>query len=171
MALTGTKYRAKQSGFTIVELLVVIVVIAILATISIVTYNGVQNRARDSKAAINANTVQKAAEAYFADNSAYPTTKAMFSSSIITLPSSISLLTSASPSAIPNPTLSPATGENSILYRYILTSGVATGACIFFWDFVPPSGSPTISSGIYLGNATSGTCSGTVGGTGNTMTS
>lgn len=35
----------KQKGFTIVELLIVIVVIAILATISIVAYNGIQDRA------------------------------------------------------------------------------------------------------------------------------
>ena len=37
---------AKQKGFTIVELLIVIVVIAILAAITIVSYNGIQNRAR-----------------------------------------------------------------------------------------------------------------------------
>ena len=38
----------KAHGFTIVELLIVIVVIAILATVSIVTYSGIQKRARDS---------------------------------------------------------------------------------------------------------------------------
>ena len=37
-----------RAGFTIVELLIVIVVIAILATISIVAYNGIQDRARTS---------------------------------------------------------------------------------------------------------------------------
>ena len=37
--------RQTKSGFTIVELLIVIVVIAILAAITIVAYNGIQNRA------------------------------------------------------------------------------------------------------------------------------
>ncbi|WBT09865.1 prepilin-type N-terminal cleavage/methylation domain-containing protein [Corynebacterium sp. SCR221107] len=38
----------RRSGFTIVELLIVIVVIGILAAISIVAYNGIQNRANDT---------------------------------------------------------------------------------------------------------------------------
>lgn len=38
----------KQKGFTIVELLIVVVVIAILAAITIVAYNGIQNRAKES---------------------------------------------------------------------------------------------------------------------------
>ena len=37
--------QTKSSGFTIVELLIVIVVIAILAAITIVAYNGIQDRA------------------------------------------------------------------------------------------------------------------------------
>lgn len=38
----------KESAFTIVELLIVIVVIAILAAVTIVAYNGIQNRAQDA---------------------------------------------------------------------------------------------------------------------------
>ena len=41
--------KSKQTGFTIVELLIVIVVIAILAAISVVAYAGIQDRARQAR--------------------------------------------------------------------------------------------------------------------------
>jgi prepilin-type N-terminal cleavage/methylation domain-containing protein len=44
------KRRGREIGFTIVELLIVIVIIGILAAITIVTYNGIQERARLSSA-------------------------------------------------------------------------------------------------------------------------
>lgn len=62
-------YRA---GFTIVELLIVIVVIAILATISVVAYSGVQARARDSGRVSRIQQIAKAIELYRIDNGQYP---------------------------------------------------------------------------------------------------
>jgi len=50
----------KKNGFTIVELLIVIVVIAILAAISIVAYNGVTARAQESKMKSDINQIHKA---------------------------------------------------------------------------------------------------------------
>lgn len=62
-------FRSSGKGFTIVELLIVIVVIAILATVTIVAFNGVQSRARDSKRAQDISTIKKAILSYDVINS------------------------------------------------------------------------------------------------------
>jgi prepilin-type N-terminal cleavage/methylation domain-containing protein len=62
-----------KSGFTIIELLVVIVVIGILASITIVSYNGVTDRAKSVAAQSAASTVAQKAELYRVETSSYPT--------------------------------------------------------------------------------------------------
>jgi type II secretion system protein G len=62
-----------RSGFTIVELLIVIVVIGILAAIVIVAYTGVQGRAQDAQRQTDIKTIVKALEVYKLNNGVYPT--------------------------------------------------------------------------------------------------
>jgi prepilin-type N-terminal cleavage/methylation domain-containing protein len=64
------------SGFTIVELLIVIVVIAVLAAITIVAFNGIQNRANAAKDVSAANGYVKALKMLVAEKgeAALPTT-------------------------------------------------------------------------------------------------
>jgi len=67
-------FRSKRTGFTIVELLIVIVVIGILAAITIVAFNGVQNRAKVAVVQSAAAQASKKILAYAALNSdQYPT--------------------------------------------------------------------------------------------------
>lgn len=68
--MVSLKNRSK--GFTIVELLIVIVVIAILATLVIVTFTGIQQKARDSQRQTDINAIDSHLEAYFAENGKYP---------------------------------------------------------------------------------------------------
>jgi len=68
------KQHKVSAGFTIVELLIVIVVIAILATISIVAYRGIQDRARASEVSAGLTQAKKKLELYKVDNGTYPTT-------------------------------------------------------------------------------------------------
>ena len=61
-------------GFTIVELLIVIVVIALLATIVIVAYNGVQAKAGFTQMQADLSNIRKALLLYHADHDSYPST-------------------------------------------------------------------------------------------------
>jgi prepilin-type N-terminal cleavage/methylation domain-containing protein len=65
--------KQRQSGFTIVELLIVIVIIGILATLVIVTFSGVQQRARDSERKTDINAIAGQLEAAYAKEGVYPT--------------------------------------------------------------------------------------------------
>ena len=58
-----------RKGFTIVELLIVVVVIAILAAITIVAYNGIQNKAKNSASMSNAQQAGKKITMYAVSNS------------------------------------------------------------------------------------------------------
>lgn len=69
--------RGNHRGFTIVELLIVIVVIGILAAIVIVAFNGVQNRAKNSRVQSALTSVHKKIEAYKALNDVYPATQSV----------------------------------------------------------------------------------------------
>src|SRR5882762_1814089 len=63
----------KQQGFTIVELLIVIVVIGILAGLVITTFTGIQQRARNTERQTDIKAIHGQVEAYYAQNGRYPT--------------------------------------------------------------------------------------------------
>lgn len=70
---SSTRVRGgSDSGFTIVELLIVIVVIGILAAISITAYNGIQERSRVTVARSDLSNIRKKLDLFKVDNSRYP---------------------------------------------------------------------------------------------------
>ncbi len=68
------KRTAATSGFTIVELLIMIVIIALLAAITVAAFSGTQRRARDSVRANDITYIRKMLLAYQIDNGGLPRT-------------------------------------------------------------------------------------------------
>lgn len=67
------KFKKPGQGFTIVELLIVIVVIGLLAALVIVQFSNVQARARDSERKSDIRAIQSKVAEFYALNGAYPT--------------------------------------------------------------------------------------------------
>lgn len=67
-----TSLNNKQRGFTIVELLIVIVVIGILAALVVTTFTGIQQKARNTERQTDIKAIHGQIEAYYAQNGSYP---------------------------------------------------------------------------------------------------
>ena len=76
--------KKRNQGFTIVELLIVIVVIGILALLVITTYSGIQQKARNSKRQTDIQSVQTQLEAFYSQNGYYPSLTDMNNGSWLT---------------------------------------------------------------------------------------
>ena len=139
-------------GFTIVELLVVIVVIGILAAITMVSYSGISSKASTTAAKSNAASVKQVIETFYADNGTnagngtWPATATAVNTyssgatALAKLPASITL--SAGTVA-----LNATNGKTTITY-----SGTATGGCIAYFNY-----ETSALNFFYVGAATTGT--------------
>jgi general secretion pathway protein G len=65
--------RRREDGFTLVELMVVIVIIGLLATVVLINVMPSQDKAMQTKARADIATLEQAMEMYRLDNFSYPT--------------------------------------------------------------------------------------------------
>ena len=131
--ISNTNKIKKTSGFTIVELLIVIVVIGILAAITIVAYNGVQKRANNTRIDTISKEIADKAEVFAADNSgAYPATVAAFKAATDTATLSAGAKSAMQPGAV------TAAGQ----VRYCAGPG---GYSVTAWDYVTGASQTTVN--------------------------
>jgi prepilin-type N-terminal cleavage/methylation domain-containing protein len=64
--------RRASQGFTIVEIIIAIIVVAILTTITIVSYSSIQQRSRDSERRNHVTQIRMALDKYYVENGEYP---------------------------------------------------------------------------------------------------
>jgi len=156
MIFTNTK--VKNQGFTIVELLIVVVVIAILAAITIVSYNGITNRANASAAASLAAAVQKKVELYAGepDTNGYPATIADLTTASNSAktwyvgPSTTTTLQIADPNSGNGKTtigLLKCVSTGSPANQAAITSSTISGMRINYFNYEAGSGVKTINVG------------------------
>jgi prepilin-type N-terminal cleavage/methylation domain-containing protein len=121
-------------GFTIVELLIVIVVIAVLATLPVAAYSGMQQRGRDTQRVSDMKAIVKGLEMYKTITGAYPTASTANvisgweASSINPSQFLFVLKTSNVMSVVPvDPVNNSTTDTHGMLYRYFKYAAGSNG--------------------------------------------
>lgn len=130
------KTSRKDSGFTIVELLIVIVVIGILAAITIVSYTGITKQATAAQWKQDASSIVSVGEIVYNSSTpnAYPTNLAGFTNSTAKLPSNVTLgtaITTGTPSAS---TAKPDTTTTPGVTTYYWKTCAGAGFVVYYND-------------------------------------
>lgn len=125
--------NTKNKGFTIVELLIVVVVIAILAAITIVSYNGISLRASDSLLRSDIESATKQLLTGYTTSGAYPSTAASIKKSDTT-----SFQYTANTSGFCITATSSRSGVSSYFVSSTITS-IRSGACPRHFSALAPS--------------------------------
>jgi general secretion pathway protein G len=72
MAMKSRRYN--QDGFTLIEIMVVILILGLLATIVVQSLRGAADKAKKTKAQADLAEIKTALDRYYLDNGFYPTT-------------------------------------------------------------------------------------------------
>jgi prepilin-type N-terminal cleavage/methylation domain-containing protein len=160
---------AKQQGFTIVELLIVIVIIGILAAITVVAYNGIQNRANNTKTQQAVAAYAKAMILYGQDKGVYPDpafytclgqeyTESTKCDTAATLANTATLTAALRPymnGSLPNPAMTDVNGRRGAFYHsnattyYIFFMQAGTNTCPVISGTTRELGDTVVAGGIW----------------------
>lgn len=123
-------HKSNQKGFTIVELLIVIVVIGILAALVITTFTGIQQKGRNTERTTDIKALHGQIEAFYAQNGYYPSLDDM--NNVTSATWVADNLKGLDKEALKDPKgtgYTLATGATANQYSYAVTQADGTTAC------------------------------------------
>lgn len=113
--------RTKKSGFSLIELLITVSIIAILIAIGVASYATINRQSRDTKRKSDLEQIRSALEMYRADNGAYP---GAGSGSWVATSSSTDVLIGLTPQLVPTYLAQvPLDPKSAQSYMYMATNG------------------------------------------------
>ncbi|MGD9701846.1 MAG: type II secretion system protein [Acidimicrobiia bacterium] len=125
--------RSTEDGFTLIELMVVVLIIAILLAIAIPTFLGAQNKAKDRSAQSSLRNALTAAKTIYADTADYTTADV---AALGAVEPSLTFAAAATDSAVPK-TVSVNGPSETVFYGAAMS---ATKTCFYIKDEVATGG-------------------------------
>jgi type IV pilus assembly protein PilA len=133
--MTPEPNRSNEDGFTLIELMVVVLIIAILLAIAIPTFLGARSKAQDRAAQSNLRNALTAEKTYYVDNQAYTNNT---SSSMTSIEPSLTYAASAAPTVVGTVYISLSTSTGGATNDTVtLAAKSASGTCFYLQDSTP----------------------------------
>jgi type IV pilus assembly protein PilA len=127
--------RPNEDGFTLIELMVVVLIIAILLAIAIPTFLGARSKAQDRAAQSNLRNALTAEKTFYVDNQAYTDNT---SSSMTNIEPSLTYAASAAPSVVGTVYITLSTSSGGTTNNTVtLAAKSASGKCFYLQDSTP----------------------------------